>query len=84
MKKTILILISILLVLSVSASIFGYYYSNKKDNNNTIPSVTADNELKEYFKKIGKTYDKIYTSENIELKSFPFDSLLDDRKIIYG
>ena len=73
MKKTILILISILLVLSVSASIFGYYYSNKKDNNNTIPSVTADNELKEYFKKIGKTYDKIYTSENIELKNFTFD-----------
>ena len=72
MKKTIIIVISVLLVLSISAGIFGYYYSNKKDNNKTTSDI-ADNELKEYFKKVGKNYDKIYNLENIELKDFNFD-----------
>ena len=81
MRKVGIILISILLVLSITASGIGYYYSinktndNKEENNNTDKTEEIiDNELEEYFNKIGKKYNNIYTVENTELKDFVFDN----------
>ncbi len=81
MKKIVIIVISILLVLSITASGIGYYYSinktndNKEENNNSTDKTEEiiDNELEEYFNKIGKKYNNIYTTENTELKDFTFD-----------
>ncbi len=77
MKKVGIIIISILLILSVSASGIGYYYgtNNKMENNNTTDKTEnqIDNELEEYFNKVSKKYDNIYTIENTELQDFNFD-----------
>ena len=79
MKKVLIVIISVLLVLSIAASGLGYYYSiNKNDNNkdenfNNLGNAVADEELKEYFDKIGKKYDKIYILKNTKLKDFNFD-----------
>ncbi len=72
MKKVGIVIISILFILSIAAGGFGYYYSkngNSKNPNNTM----VDSELKEYFNKVGKKYDNIYTAKNTELKDFNFD-----------
>ena len=81
MRKVGITIISILLILSVTASGIGYYYSinktndNKEENNNTTDKTEnqLDSELEEYFNKVGKKYDNIYTVENTELQDFTFD-----------